>query len=222
MKSARKQGRSPDEGSAMALLAQARPPRLDPHALARNWPTAGQIIEAAEQGDSDPAYDGSTIGCAHLLGAHRHKLVGAIASAVVTAIVIVVVLAAVGSIAHGPHGKIRSAPPRPVGAGNQPMVFHSLRLDASWHGRLAYAVRDGVVYLTGSARSSAGADSAITALPPGPRPRGRIDLVVSFGRDGDGFIEVTPNGLIRAFRPRRIALINSISLAGVSFPVGSG
>jgi hypothetical protein len=148
---------------------------------------------------------------------YRHKLAGAIASAALTAVVIVTAVA-LGAGPSGSPGPGKSPGVSPA-ASPRAIAFQLLPLHDRWRGRVAYAVSDGIVFLTGSATAS-GTGGPIATLPPGARPAGQIEIAVSLGLADDGSIHVMPNGQIEAFSPHN--QVRTVSLAGVSFPIGSG
>lgn len=222
--------RSARGGHVMASLARARPARLDAEACVRNrWPDASEIIEAA--GPAEPG-QGSFFSKIHLkppgwasgLLAHpgHRKLIGAVSSAVVMAVAIVIAASAYSLVlgSRHPSGPVRpghSAPPGPSSASAGPIKFRPLRLSPGWHGRVAYAVRDGIVYLTGTARPS-GRSLILARLPPALRPASELDIVVGLGSEGDGAIKVAANGQLRVYAPQ--SRITFVSLDGVSFAAG--
>jgi len=159
----------------------------------------------------------------HLL-AHpgRGKLIGAVASAAVMVAVIVIAVAVYSVVLGAPQqsGPARpghSSPAGPASAQGGPIEFHGLRLGPGWHGRVACAVHDGIVYLTGTAQPS-GKSQVLATLPPTLRPVSELDIVVSLGPDEDGAIKVLPDGQLRVYG--RTSRITFVSVDGVSFPVG--
>ena len=230
MKNGRKVGRSAYKGQVMARLARARPDRLDADASARSrWRDASEIIEASGPAEFGRASFVSRIRpklpnvASHLL-AHpgRSKLIGAVLSAVVMGVAIVIAVATYSVVlgSGSPSGPVRpghSATASPSSGPVGPIRFRPLTLSPGWHGQVAYAVRDGIVYLTGTARAS-GTSLIIAQLPPALRPASELDIVVGLGSEGDGAIRVPANGQLRAYgRTNRIAFV---SFDGVSFAVG--
>lgn len=217
--------------NVLAALARARPARLDANSeLRANWPTAAQLIETAESADlaaggDDPALD------VHLGGPRawprgwsrrrpivQVKLLGAITSAAVTAVVIVIAVVVAAVVLRAPHPQ-RTGPPTSSPSAGTP-VFRSLSPGPHWHGHLAYAVSNGVVYLAGTATvDHQGSQSRLVAtLPRSARPVGRIDVVAAVS-GGAGAIEIGADGRIDVIR-QQIA-VTWVSLGGVSFPLGS-
>ena len=237
MKNGRLTGRSPRRRGALAMLARARPAALDAdHATRSRWPGAEEIIAAGgRDGEAGQAFaeskgkpgPGETgIGRWARLGGG--KLIGALSSGAVTAAAVGIAVI-VGTMVLGSHGP----PPRPprstighsssagrVGGGTHVGTFAKLPLLGDWHGHLAVAFGDGVVYLVGHASSHDTHGSAIATLPPGRRPATEITVLVSLGKAGDGTVTILPNGSIVPFSPH--GDYSLVSLDGVSFPLGSG
>ena len=238
MKNGRRGGRSPHRRDALTLLARARPAALDAdHATRSNWPGPDELIGAAGQ-NGDGAYQ--SLGSRGERGPggasdwqwvrYGHgKLAGALASGAVTAAVVgiaVIVGATVFGSRHAPprlpHPTAgASSSVRPPVAGGTPVgAFHPLALLSGWQGQLAVATGNGVVYLAGQASSRDAHSSPITTLPPGLRPAAEIDVVISLGAAGDGSLKILPNGSIVPVSVH--GSFSLVSLAGVSFPIGSG
>lgn len=231
MKHGRKAGRSARAGQVLERLARARPARLDADASVRSrWPDASEIIYAAGSAEPGQASFFSKIRAkpprwiSHLL-VHpgRSKLTGAFLSAAVMAVAIVIAMTTYSALLGSPHpgesvrpGHSVQTGPAPVSGG--PIGFRPLRLSPGWNGRVAYAVRDGIVYLTGTARLS-GQSLMLAQLPPALRPASELDIVVALGSGLDGAIRVPANGQLRVYG--RTSRITFVSLDGVSFPLGS-
>jgi hypothetical protein len=238
----------PDQGNVISVLARARPARLNADAeVIASWPTPGQIIEAVDLAGEGPecllihrrrrGLSGWRPGLSRLLG--PGKLLGAMTSAAVTAVVIVVAVVVGAIVLRAPHRQSHLVPPPsssaspslstqspsssppPVQFSSRPPVFHRLPLDSGWHGRVSYAISNGVVYLEGiAAMSRPGSQSGpIATLPSSARPAGQLDLVVT-ANVGAGSIEIDPDGQIAVVR--QSANVTWVSLDGVAFPVGSG
>lgn len=217
--------------NVMASLARARPARLDADASARSrWPDASEIIEGAKPAEpGQPSFFSKTRaklpGLTSRLPEHpgRSKPIGAALSAVVMVAAIVIAMTAYSVVlgSRHPSGSVRpghSAAPGPASALVGPIKFHPLQLSRGWHGQVAYAVRDGIVYLTGTARLS-GQSQILAQLPPALRPAGELDIIVGLGSEGDGAIRVPANGQVRVYGPT--SHIRFVSLNGVSFAVTS-
>lgn len=107
-------------------------------------------------------------------------------------------------------------------------VWHTLKPASGWHGQLKYTVIDGVVYLSGSAGTNARYVGEMTKLPARLSPIGKygqLDIPVSFGGSGQsGLIQVVHGGgiypVVTPQQPNG-ADYSFVSLAGVSFPIGS-
>ena len=83
-------------------------------------------------------------------------------------------------------------------------------------------MNNGVVYLAGKATpdSHGGQPGGpMTTLPPSARPAGQLNVVAIVG-DGAGSIKIAADGQIEVTGHQ--ATVTSVSLDGVSFPVGSG
>lgn len=105
-------------------------------------------------------------------------------------------------------------------AGSGKPAFHMIKLGKGWQGRIEYTVVNGVVYLSGSADSSSKNTSTVVTLPSSIAPKGQLDIPITFGAEGDGLIQVTPDGGILPFPPPGGDL-SFVSLSGVSFAVGA-
>ena len=226
----RRQHRSP----AIAALARARPARLDADAARRDsWPEPVQIFAAAGLTDDDPV--GSPSDHGHRGGRSNPlvhaKLLGAMTSAAVTAVVIVVAVFVGAVLLRAPHRQPAAAPSTSVSSRSSPgkpsgsrLVFRALTLGPHWHGHLAYAVNYGMVYLAGIATpdrlgSQSGNEGPVATLPPAARPAGQPELVVAVSA-GAAAIKIAAGGQIDLVEPPN-AIATWVSLAGVSFPVGS-
>ncbi len=225
MKKIRKDVRSAHHGNVMESLARARPARLNADVVVRgDWPPARDIIEAAGTANDGTACYPSKTGhrergwaAKRLTHPYRYKLAGAITSAALTAIVIVIAVALSTGLLGSPFPG--HSPPVSAVVSPSAISFQLLPLHDRWRGWIAYAVSDGIVFVAGSARAS-GTAGAIATLPPGARPADQIDIVVTLGLGEDGSIQVMPDGRIQAFSPRN--QVKTVSLGGVSFPIGSG
>ncbi len=221
MKIGRRGGRPPRRRDALALLASARPAALDADPATRShWPGADQLISAAGQagrgayrsaGSRDDAGSDGASGW-RLAASGRRKVIGALSSGAVTAAVVGIAALVGTTVLASWHPRSPGAPPPAVGA------FRALPLRGDWHGRLAVAVDDGVVYLAGQAGSTGDHSSVLATLPPGLRPAAEIDLVVSLGKAGDGSVRILPDGSIVPVSPH--ANFSLVSLSGLSFPLG--
>lgn len=244
MKSEPQRGRSAYQGNVMAMLARARPARLNADAAHRDgWPAPAQIIETAEAADDSPV---CYLGHGKYLGHRKRgrrpwplapvKLLGAVTSAAVTAVVIVVAVIVGTVVLASPHGQPHVSPsgsvtaspssiaPTPVHVSAGPPVFHRLRLAPNWHGHLTYAVDNGVVYLLGVATpdsrgSQSGNYGPVATLPALARPADRLELAAIISAAA-GAITVGADGQID-IAVKSHTYVTWVSLAGVAFPVGS-
>lgn len=218
------------QGNALAMLARARPARLDPDTPPKvSWSAVAQLIETAELTDDGPAHaldHGRSRPSVRRRPLVPVKLVGALTSAAVTAVVIVIAVIAGTAVFSTPHGQPTGAPSSPV-SGRPPLarslIFRSLPLGPHWHGHVAYAVSHGVVYLAGTATvdhqgSQSGAYGAVTTLPRLARPSGQLEVVAAVST-GSGTIEIGTDGQIGVIGPP--ASLTWVSLGGVSFLVGA-
>lgn len=107
--------------------------------------------------------------------------------------------------------------------------FHSLALLNGWKpaepafkghlGNPAYAVSNGVVYLTGALHQPTGSNTEFARLPKAARPRHTLWFgVFSEAATGTQFVEIEPNGNMIISGPNAAYFS---SLAGVSFPLSS-
>jgi hypothetical protein len=111
-------------------------------------------------------------------------------------------------------------------AADQPatVAFHALKLMHGWSkdttstGAPAYAVGNGVVYLSGGMHQTAGTNNEFAVLPKGARPSHTLWIGVYSEATTSAFLEITPSGamFIGGSDDQFFA-----SLAGVSFVVGS-
>ncbi len=210
--------------AALVTLARARPARLDAEADAdgaqpARWPEPAQLVAAAELADERPADPAAGQGPPGRRSQPlvQSKVLAALASAALTAAVIAITMIA------GTGRSAQVAPPGPVPAHSP--VFSRLALGPHWHGRVAYAVRNGVVYLEGTATLDSQGDlpSPVVTLPRTARPAGVLDIVAvvnaSAAKSSVGHVEIGADGRVRVVIAR--ASVTSVSLDGVSFPVGS-
>ena len=98
------------------------------------------------------------------------------------------------------------------------LTWHRLPDHQGWHGTIKYAVSNGVVYLSGAARTAAAGWVAgdMTTLPAGARPTSpQLVMPVAVSK-GVGTIRILRNGQII---PANVP--HFVSLSGVSFGLGS-
>ncbi len=105
--------------------------------------------------------------------------------------------------------------------------WHSLSLRDGWVGAVSdfskpyYAVKGGVVYLTGSVGASSPSSAEFAMLPKGARPAHFLYITVPAGGPTSGYLEICPNGAMYAYdSPEDDAWVLT-SLSGISFPRAS-
>ncbi len=104
---------------------------------------------------------------------------------------------------------------------------HKLALINGWRssqgfdgtGDPSYSVRGGVAYLSGSLHQQAGSKDVLAVLPPAARPAHALAIGVYANAGSIGELHIAPDGKISASLGGTRALT---SLAGVSFPLGTG
>jgi len=108
-------------------------------------------------------------------------------------------------------------------SGSTRPVFHQLKLERGWRGRIEYTVVDGIVYLSGHALNCRcdNGFAIVAKLPAKFAPKYGIEIPVTFGAKGDGLIGVAHSGWIQPVAPPGIRF-TFVSLSGVSFPIGAG
>jgi len=129
--------------------------------------------------------------------------------------------AAAGSLALG-IGPAQAAPAGPASG----LSWHQITTKNGWvsgqsmfgTGNPAWAVKNGVVYLSGSVRQPSGTNDAVGVLPPQARPAHASWMTVSTENDTSGSLLVLPTGVIKAWGGDATGLT---SLAAVSFPARS-
>jgi hypothetical protein len=99
------------------------------------------------------------------------------------------------------------------------LTWHPLPTAKGWHGRLRYAVNDGVVYLSGLAWTHAPGWPAMTSLPRGARPTSpSLQMPVAYSKGATKII-LFNNGVIMPTFPDNGRIF--VSLSGVSYGLGS-
>jgi hypothetical protein len=115
-------------------------------------------------------------------------------------------------------------------ASSKNLKMHALTLRNGWKssqsiyntGNPSYAVQDGIVYLAGSAHQPTAGNDEIAVLPKSARPKHDLYLSVYTFDGTAGSLLIEPNGAILGYNESSAALAQEyISLASVSFPVGS-
>jgi hypothetical protein len=103
------------------------------------------------------------------------------------------------------------------------VTTHSLALLNGWRagprslnaGRPSYAVRGGVVYLSGALRQSSGTKHLFAVLPAGARPKHNLYLAVFTAGGVVGELHITVTGHAQLFGTAARTLT---SLTGISYP----
>src|SRR5262249_23595073 len=135
-------------------------------------------------------------------------------------------LAALGITAGA--GSASAATAQPAGSTITGVTWHQLTLINGWvsgesqfpgDGIPAWAVRNGVVYLTGSVSQTSGHHSEFAGLPPAARPSHVLYMAVHVAGQGNhGWIVVYPNGAMYAMGDPYSAAQGFTNLAGISYP----
>jgi hypothetical protein len=89
------------------------------------------------------------------------------------------------------------------------------------YGRPSWAVRQGVVYLSGSVYQPTGTNPFLARLPPAARPASRMYITVYTNDSTTGYLTVYPTGLISAQSSPSGNARTYTSLASVSFPAAT-
>jgi hypothetical protein len=106
------------------------------------------------------------------------------------------------------------------------VTWHSLTPINGWHsgqtqfgtGAPAWAVRSGVVYLSGSVFQTSGTDQVLATLPAAARPSKTLFITVYTLDDTQGYLVIYPSGQIEAWSSPASNAQGFTSLAGVSYP----
>src|SRR5215469_1770113 len=133
-------------------------------------------------------------------------------------------MAALGVTAGGSASAATTQPAGPITG----VTWHQLTLINGWvsgqsqspgDGIPAWAVRNGVVYLTGSVMQTSGTNGEFAALPPAARPAHVLYMPVSvLGQGTHGWIVVYPSGAMYAMGNPYSAAQGFTGLAGISYP----
>jgi hypothetical protein len=108
-------------------------------------------------------------------------------------------------------------------------TWHPLHLINGWtvasppvYGRPSYAVRDGVLYLSGILQAPKSGEPEFAVLPQGARPVHYLWLsYTNFGADDLGEMEIEPSGDMFAYATTNGSPPVDPSLAAISFPLSS-
>jgi hypothetical protein len=114
------------------------------------------------------------------------------------------------------------------------LTWHSLTLLNGWQsaqssyttGDPAYAVKNGIVYLSGSLTQPGGTPTSndeFAVLPPAARPSTSQEMtLVTYTLNGtQGFVDILSNGGLTAFSPNPSDAQGFTSLAGISYPAAT-
>jgi len=125
-------------------------------------------------------------------------------------------------------GSASAAAAKPAGPPITGVTWHQLTLINGWvsgpsqslgESVPAWAVRNGVVYLDGSAVQTSGTNSEFAVLPPAARPSHFLYMPVEVqGQGTHGWITVYPNGAMYATGVPSSSAQGFTGLAGISYP----
>ena len=113
------------------------------------------------------------------------------------------------------------------------LTWHPLTLLNGWQssqgqwdtGDPAYAIKNGIVYLSGSLTqpgAGPGSNDEFAVLPPAARPSGEGMNLVAYTQNGtQGFIDSEPGGGLTAWSPTPSDAQGFTSLAGISYPAAT-
>jgi len=138
----------------------------------------------------------------------------------------VVIAAGSGAAALASPGSAAAATQTPAASG---FTWHPLHLINGWtalsapvYGRPSYAVRDGVLYLSGILQAPKSGAPEFAVLPQGARPTHYLWLsYMNFGADNLGEMEIEPSGEMFAYGTTNGSPPVDPSLAAISFPLSS-
>jgi hypothetical protein len=141
------------------------------------------------------------------------------------AIALASAVTALGAIAGA--GSASAVTAQPAAAAVSGVTWHPLTPVNGWHsgqaqystGGPAWAVQNGVVYLSGSVSESNGTDNELAVLPAAARPSKILFITVYTLDDTRGYLAIYPTGEIMAHSSPYSNAQGFTSLAGVSFPV---
>jgi hypothetical protein len=107
-------------------------------------------------------------------------------------------------------------------------TWYPLHLINGWtdagsvYGSPSYAVRDGVLYLSGILQAPKSGEPEFAVLPQGARPTHYLWLsYMNFGADNVGEMEIQPDGEMFAYGSTTGGPAVNPSLAAISFPLSS-
>jgi hypothetical protein len=132
---------------------------------------------------------------------------------------VTIAMTAVIASAGGGASALAATPTAPANG----VTWHKLTLINGWSshveisGAPSWAVKGGVVYLSGSLFQASGTDVNFTILPRAARPARALILPVYTYGDTNGWLEIYPNGYVYANSNPYSEAQSYTSLAGVSF-----
>ena len=153
----------------------------------------------------------------------RSRVTRAIKSGL-AAVALTSTITALGAIvAAGSASAAAAQPPAPTVAG---VTWHQLTPINGWQsaqttyntGNPAWAVRNGVVYLSGSVHQTSGTDQELAVLPAAARPSRTLFLTMYTLGDTQGSLVIYPTGEVMAYSAPQSNAQGFTSLAGVSYP----
>ena len=100
------------------------------------------------------------------------------------------------------------------------LAFHHLKMGRGWTGDLQYAYDNGIVYLSGTANGNHRKTPVMAKLPKSIAPKDSIFIPIVLA-DGDGSIQVAPDGVIEPSNPKGNDFFGFVSVGGVSFAAGA-
>ncbi len=138
-------------------------------------------------------------------------------------------LIAAGSSGAAALASSRSAAATTHTAAASGFTWHRLHLMNGWaalspqvYGSPSYAVRDGVLYLSGILQAPRSGGPQFAVLPRGARPAHYLWIsYMNFGGDDLGEMEIEPNGEMFAYATTGGGPPVDPSLAAISFPLSS-
>jgi hypothetical protein len=128
---------------------------------------------------------------------------------------------------HADQRAARVAPARPAVVTG--VTWHALSLRNGWRsdqatwnsGNPSWAVKGGVVYLSGSLHQSAGPSVEFAVLPPAARPRHKLWITTYTYLGAVGSLLIMPSGVMWVSSNPGNAAGEYTSLAAISYPLGS-
>jgi hypothetical protein len=133
-------------------------------------------------------------------------------------------ITALGAIAGA--GSASAATAQPAAPAVTGVTWHTLTPINGWNsgqtqfgtGSPAWAVQNGVVYLSGSVFQTSGTDQVLATLPAAARPSKTLFIAVYTLDDTQGYLVIYPSGQIEAWSDPASNAQGFTSLAGISFP----